>query len=67
VFVHFFSGFRRPHDLHAVIESTPMEGTSQLLVISVDMCMQKKDGNLATDTATSWWLNRVRAGSKIFA
>ena len=67
VFVHFFSGFRRPHDLHAVIESTQLEGTSQLLVISVDMCMQKKDGNLATDTATNWWINRVRAGQVVGA
>ena len=62
VFVHFYSGYRRPQDLHEVIETTVLEDGAQLLVISVDMCMQRKDGNLATDTATSWWLNRVRAG-----
>ena len=67
VFVHFFSGYRRANDLHAVIESTLLEGGAQLLTISVDMCMQRKDGNLATDTATSWWLNRIRAGQVVGA
>ena len=67
VFVHFFSGFRRTDDLQAVLESTPLENCAQLLVISVDMCMQRKDGNLATDTATSWWLTRVRSGQIVGA
>lgn len=67
VFVHFFSGFRRTDDLQAVLESMPLENCAQLLVISVDMCMQRKDGNLATDTATSWWLNRVRSGQIVGA
>ena len=65
VFVHYFSGYRRSQDLHQVIEDTPLYGGTHIMVISVDMCMQKKDGNLATSKATSWWLERIRAGQII--
>lgn len=67
VFVHFFSGYRRPDDLHAVIESTPLPEGGQLLAISVDMCMQRKDGNLASDSATCWWIARVKSGQIVGA
>ena len=29
--------------------------------------MQRREGNLASDTATAWWLARVRAGQLIGA
>ena len=67
VFVHYFSGYRRSQDLHQVIEDTPLEGGTHIMTISVDMCMQKKDGNLATSNATSCWLERIRAGQIIGA
>ena len=62
VFVHFFSGFRREHDLHSVLESASLPNASQIIVVSVDMCMQRRDGNLATEHATAWWINRIRSG-----
>ena len=62
VFVHFFSGYRRTNDLHSVLQQSPMPDGSQMIVISVDLCMQKRDGNLASDHATSWWINRIRSG-----
>ena len=37
------------------------------MVISIDLCMQKKDGNLATDSATAWWIQRVRTGQLLGA
>ena len=67
VFVHFFSGYRRQHDLHAILEQAPLPDGSQLLTIYIDLCMQKRDGNLAADTETSWWIARMRAGQLIGA
>ena len=67
VFVHFYSGYRRANDLHAVIEQTSLPDGAQILEISVDLCMQRKDGNLATDKAIAWWTDRVRTGQLIGA
>ena len=67
VFVHFYSGYRRANDLHAVIEQTALPDGAQILVISVDLCMQRKDGNLATAQASAWWTDRVRSGQLIGA
>ena len=67
VFVHFFNGYRRQHDLPGILEQAPLPAGSQLLTISIDLCMQKRDGNLAADTATSWWIARMQAGQLIGA
>ena len=67
VFAHFFSGFRRQEDLHQIIEQLSVEDGSQIMVIPIDLCMQKKDGSLATDSATTWWLQRVRSGQLLGA
>jgi len=67
VFAHFFSGYRRHNDLHAILEQAPLPDGSQLITISVDLCMQRRDSNLAADSATSWWIARIHAGQLIGA
>ena len=49
VCVHFFTRFRRPHDLHSVLDQKSLADGSQILLVSVDLCMQRRDGNLASD------------------
>ena len=54
---HFFSGFRRQRDsLHHRSVRSPH---TQKFSISVDLCMQRQNANLATHSATKWWVDRV--------
>ena len=48
VFVHFFSGYRRCGDLHSVLEQHVFPHGQQLFLISVDMCLQRERGDLAS-------------------
>ena len=62
VFVHFFSGFRRKGDLHDILEHHIFPEGQQLFIISVDMCLQRERGDLASSSSLMWWLNRIRSG-----
>eukprot|EP00438_Fugacium_kawagutii_P018606 Skav234501 [mRNA] locus=scaffold1613:29949:34970:- [translate_table: standard] len=61
-FVHFFSGFRRQDDLHDILEHVVCPDGHQIFVISVDICLQKSDANLASPTALAWWKRRIHDG-----
>ena len=37
VCVHFFNRFRRPHDLHSVLDQKSLADGSQILLVSVDL------------------------------
>ena len=55
VFVHVFSGFRRQSDLHQILEHQTW-GSLHFFVISIDMCLQKIEGNLASSKAFQFLL-----------
>lgn len=62
VFVHFFSGYRRRGDLHQILEQHVFPNGQQLFIISVDMCLQRERGDLATSSSLTWWMERIYAG-----
>eukprot|EP00438_Fugacium_kawagutii_P032596 Skav236462 [mRNA] locus=scaffold1758:561243:563189:- [translate_table: standard] len=62
VFVDFFSGYRREGDLHSILDQTELPGGATLFTISVDLCMQRKSGDLARTQADRWWKDRARSG-----
>eukprot|EP00435_Cladocopium_sp_Y103_P075451 s29_g58.t1 len=61
VVVHFFSGYRRNGDLHQILEQRVF-GRLHVFLISVDMCMQRIQGNLATSKALQFWVRAVDTG-----
>ena len=61
VFVHVFSGFRRENDLHQLLEHQ-IWGAIHFFVISIDMCMQKIEGNLASSKAFQFWMHQIATG-----
>ena len=65
VIVHFFSGFRRDHDIHQIIEQRSMAAGSQIFVISVDLCMQRHHADLATHRSLQWWKQRAHSGQLV--
>ena len=67
VVVHFFSGFRRMGDIHHILDHRTMETGAQVFTISVELCMQRVNGDLATPQASRWWRERVLAGQVVAA
>ena len=61
VFVHVFSGFRRQSDLHQLLEHQ-VWGSIHFFVISIDMCLQKIEGNLASSKAFQFWMTQIATG-----
>ena len=61
VFVHVFSGFRRKNDLHQILEQK-VWGNLHFFVLSIDMCMQKIEGNLACSQAFKFWMDQIASG-----
>ena len=64
VFVHVFSGFRRKHDLHSLLDHQTW-GNVHFFTLSIDMCMQKVEGNLATSQAFQFWMRQIGSGQII--
>ena len=62
VFVHFFSGFRRRHDLHEILSHQILPNGLQIFAISVDMCLQRVAGDLASDASLAFWRDQVLSG-----
>eukprot|EP00438_Fugacium_kawagutii_P026552 Skav203810 [mRNA] locus=scaffold1236:317608:322820:- [translate_table: standard] len=69
VVVHFFSGFRRDRDIHHIVEQAAVDAGVCVMVLSVDLCMQREavHADLSTLASTTWWLDRVRSGQVIAA
>ena len=67
VIVHFFSGYRRMGDLHHIVDHQVAEAGAHVFTISVDLCMQRQNGDLATHQASRWWRERVFAGQVVSA
>lgn len=67
VIVHFFSGFRRFKDLHWCLEAEDWPGGLHVFVLSIDMCMQRSQADLATHRAIDFWIRCVRSGQVIAA
>eukprot|EP00438_Fugacium_kawagutii_P016420 Skav206440 [mRNA] locus=scaffold295:130038:133282:- [translate_table: standard] len=69
VIVHFFSGFRRDHDIHAIVDQAAVDTGLCVMVLSVDLCMQRDavHADLSTLASAQWWLDRVKSGQVIAA
>lgn len=67
VVVHFFSGFRRMGDIHHIIDHRTMQTGAQVFTLSVDLCMQRIKGDLATPQASRWWRERILSGQVVAA
>lgn len=67
VVVHFFSGYRRTGDIHHVVEHRTMEAHTHVFTLSVDLCMQRQSGDLATPKAAKWWRQRILSGQVVAA
>ena len=62
VFVHFFSGFRRRNDLHDIISHQVFPDGLHVFALSVDMCLQKAAGDLASDASVAFWKGQILSG-----
>lgn len=67
VFAHFFSGFRRRGDLHDHLNHQILEPGLELHVISVDLCLQKEQGNPLAPEAHGFWQRQIATGQVIGA
>ena len=67
VVVHFFSGYRRMGDIHHVVDHYTAESGSHIFTLSVDLCMQRQSGDLATPKASKWWKERILSGQVVAA
>ena len=67
VIVHFFSGFRRMGDIHHIIDHCTMQTGAHVFTLSVDLCMQRIKGDLATPQAARWWKERILSGQVVAA
>ena len=62
VFVHFFSGFRRRHDLHDIISHHVFPDGLHVFALSVDMCLQKAAGDLTSHASLAFWKEQILSG-----
>jgi hypothetical protein len=67
VFVHFFSGYRREQDLHQQLEHRSIAHGLEIFVISVDLCLQREQGNLVSPAAHAFWARHIRSGQVVGA
>lgn len=67
VVVHFFSGYRRTGDIHHIVDHQVSLTGQHIFMLSVDLCMQRKSGDLATPQAAKWWRDRVLSGQVVAA
>eukprot|EP00438_Fugacium_kawagutii_P032544 Skav202162 [mRNA] locus=scaffold970:353126:358553:- [translate_table: standard] len=61
-FIHFFSGYRRTQDIHSILDQYNLPDSSQLITLSIDLCMQRESGDLAQPHALRWWQDRAASG-----
>ena len=65
LFVHFFSGFRRPGDLQDCIESHDVVGTDHIFCLSIDLCLAKEHSDLTDDHTKQFWIEKMKSGQVI--
>ena len=65
VFVHFFSGYRRSQDLHTILQEISGNAGIKLYVLSVDICMQRRDADLCDDAKARYWIERIKSGQEV--
>lgn len=65
LFVHFFSGFRRPGDLQECIESHDIVGRDHVFCLSVDLCLAKQHSDLTDDNTKKFWIEKMKSGQVI--
>ena len=53
--------FKCMDDLPSILEHQ-VRGSIHLFVLSIDMCMQKLEGNLATSKAFQFWMHQIEIG-----
>ena len=63
----FFSGYRRQHDIHHILDQHVHRTGAHVCTISVDLCLQRQHTDLATHQSVHWWTARIRAGQVISA
>eukprot|EP00435_Cladocopium_sp_Y103_P056901 s1056_g19.t1 len=62
-FVHFFSGYRRGHDIQWCIEKHVVQGAVQIFCLSIDYCLQREQGDLTGRGSHRWWAQRIESGA----
>lgn len=62
IFVHFFSGRRREQDFQFYMEQIHWDPWSTPLVISLDIVVDRVNGNCMDPKVRSFWLGAMRAG-----
>jgi len=62
VFVHFFSGYRRPGDLQHQIERHEVFEHLHVFCISIDICLAKEFSDLTDPVNLRWWKDRILSG-----
>eukprot|EP00435_Cladocopium_sp_Y103_P064932 s1362_g26.t1 len=62
VFVHFYSGYRRPGDLQAQIEDHRVMEHVHLFCISIDICLAKERSDLTDENTKRFWISQIRKG-----
>ena len=65
VFVHFFSGYRRLHDLQWTIENEIQTGDATVYCLSIDLCLQKARSDLSDEANLEWWKARMASGQLV--
>lgn len=61
VFVHLFSGFCRCGDLHWHIEHHDWTHGIECFCLSIDLCIQREEGDLLDPKRVQWWKERIQA------
>ena len=48
--------------MHELLEQHVFPDGQQLFVLSVDMCLQRERGDLASSSSLVWWMERIKSG-----
>ena len=67
VVVRFFSGYRRTDDIHAILDHITLQNGTRVFALSLDLCMQRQTGNLATHQSLLWGKERIYGGQIVAA
>eukprot|EP00435_Cladocopium_sp_Y103_P056468 s2453_g19.t1 len=62
VFVHFYSGYRRPGDLQDQIEDHIVMENIHVFCISIDICLAKERSDLTDVETKQFWISQIRKG-----
>ena len=65
--MHFFSGYRRKGDIHEILEHRQVATGVEIFVLSVDMCIQREQGNLIAPMAHRFWARCIASGQIVGA